>query len=200
VRLFVASLLSAVIRRQLSSLGRELERATGGLLRPVPENSEHLTHVFLGERREPVEDLLSALAPISCFARLPIGLGRAGVFPGRGRPRLVCLQVSDPSDGLQVLAAAVHQRLSPLLPDLGGHSSKTPHVTLARFRRGARRRDASAVEAQLTRSGLATWVGSDTVAAIELIQSRLSAAGASYEVLHRIPLAGVDPGRPAPDA
>jgi 2'-5' RNA ligase len=162
----------------------------------VPEDSEHLTHVFLGERGEPVESFLSALAPIARFAKLPIGLGRAHVFPHRGRPRLVCLEVFDPADGLPALAFAVHRRLSLLLPDLADHPPKTPHVTLARFRRGARRRETSEVEAQLARIGLATWVGSDTVASVELIESRLSAAGARYEVLHRVALVGAEPGKP----
>jgi len=163
--------------------------AARGALRPVPRDSEHLTLVFLGERDHGAEELLRALAPLAAGAGFRIRLGSAEVFPRRGRPRLVCAPVAEGADELQALAARARGCLEPLLPDLAAYREKPPHVTLARFDRGAGGRDRRAVTDLLATAGVAAWTAWDRVDGVELVASQLSPRGPAYTTVGEIALA-----------
>ncbi len=162
--------------------------ASAGLLRAVPSGSEHLTLVFLGDRERPVEEVVAALAPLGERRRFAMRLGGARVFAGRGRPRLVSLDVAWGGEEVSALAEEVRSLLTPLFPDLDDYRLKPPHVTLMRFRRSARRRDGRRVEEELVRHSLASWTASETVATVDLIRSELTSSGARYSTVGEIGL------------
>jgi 2'-5' RNA ligase len=188
-RLFLAWPLGSAERRRISAVMTRVIHGAGGVLRPVPEGSEHLTVVFLGEREVRTRELLAALRPLRGIPGFGIRFRGVRVFPESGRPRLVCLRVEQGSRELLSLAEAVRGLLEPLFVDLAGYRLKPPHVTLARFKRGSRRRDARAVEDLLESGGGACWEASDRVEKVTLVRSLLSHHGPSYETLAEIALA-----------
>ncbi len=188
-RLFLAWSLSSENRRAAAGPMAGVLESAAGALRPVPEGSEHLTLVFLGERDVPLQDLIEAWAPVREIECFRIRLGGARVFPGSGRPRVVCLDTREGQDELVTLAETARGALETFLPDLAQYRVKPPHVTLARFRRGARRLERRAVEEQLDSSGMADWAAADQVENIELVRSDLSHHGPSYTTVGEIALA-----------
>ena len=151
-------------------------------LRPVRDESLHVTLVFLGRRPS---DLVSELWGITtgALARLdaprlaPAGL--AAVPPRR--PRLLALGLEDRAGG----AAAVHGALGGALAQAGLYEPETrafwPHVTVARVRGRSRVRG---VEAPRPPGGAFTR------AAVTLYRSDLHPSGARYVALERLELAG----------
>ena len=166
----------------------EVVDGSQGLLRRVASGSEHLTHVFLGERDASPSDVLKALKPVERLRRFHIRLGGARVFMGRGNPRLVCLDVLEGEDAISDLADRTRRALEALFPELAGYRLKKPHVTLARFSRRARRSDGRRVEDALGSAALGAWQGEDSIERVELIMSQLTAAGARYETLGSVAL------------
>lgn len=191
MRLFFASPLSSESRRFLTLQTHALLNLSEGLLRAVPDGSQHFTHVFLGECARTTAELREALRPIERQPRPRVSIGGAHVFSGRKRPRLVCLEALENSYALAELSEAIRLRLLPLLPDLDDYRIKKPHVTLARFGRRARIRDATRVEDLLAGGELAAWTRKETLSSVELVRSELSHQGARYETLATIPLGGI---------
>ena len=188
MRLFVASRLGSSKRQEIAPLVAELVGASRGLLRPVARGSEHLTHVFLGDRDVQSEDVLETLDSIKRLRPFRIRLGRARVFMGRGNPRLVCLDVLQGEDKVAELAEHSLKALQRLFPNLADYRLKTPHITLARFSRRARRRDGRQVEADLASRGLGSWQGEDWIGRVDVVRSELSQTGARYETLGSVEL------------
>ncbi|MEG6506442.1 RNA 2',3'-cyclic phosphodiesterase [Nitratidesulfovibrio sp. 1201_IL3209] len=106
-------------------------------LRWTPPGNWHLTLRFLGDvpasRRDEVADALKAIA----FAPVPLAVGRAGVFPARGAPRVLWLGLARGARECAALAGAVNAALVPLgfAPDARPFA---PHLTLARLREAHR--------------------------------------------------------------
>ena len=150
-------------------------------LRPVRDESLHVTLVFLGRRpSELVADLwrisIGALTGLVAPRLAPAGL--AAVPPRR--PRLLALGLEDHGGE----AAAVHAALGGALAGAGLHEPEKrafwPHVTVARVRGRARVR---AVEAPRSP------VGAFTAAVVTLYRSDLHPSGARYVALERLELA-----------
>lgn len=140
-------------------------------LRAVPDASLHVTLAFLGER-----DDAEALAERLATCPRPVaGIGVAGVrlLPPR-RPRVLALELSDARGELRRLHARVAAVLEHVDP-----RGLLPHVTVARFGRGARTPLAAPPApspAPFALSGLT------------LYRSHLGGGPARYEPLARWPL------------
>jgi len=132
-RLFVACDLPREVVRALSSWqlqeleGRDDLRVTGSL---------HLTLAFLGDvRKDRVPRVAEALATVS-FAPFALKLDEVLFLPRSGAKKVVALSVSDPGGGLLKLQEDVSRVLAEAGLFKPGKRPWTPHVTVARYRRG----------------------------------------------------------------
>ena len=170
IRLFVAIDLPEEVRGRLHALCTGQPGA-----RWQDEHQLHLTLRFIGEVEEPVFARLREELPGAAIPAFPLTLSGLGVFPPRGRPRVVWAGVA-PSEELIRLQRRVESRVRAAgLPPEGRRFS--PHVTLARLRSTPSGRLRRYLEA----NGLFT-AGPFPVTAYHLYSSVLGRAGA----LHRI--------------
>ena len=128
-----------------------------------------------------LEELLRSMAPV------PFRLGRLEVLSAGREPRLVLANVE--SGGAEI--SGVTQRI---LDRLRRHAAlakvppaRSPHVTLARFRRGSRSDDARQVTEWLRRAGAEALWQEDRLDEVQLLQSELTPAGPVYTVVARAP-------------
>uniref|UniRef100_B8DP27 RNA 2',3'-cyclic phosphodiesterase n=1 Tax=Nitratidesulfovibrio vulgaris (strain DSM 19637 / Miyazaki F) TaxID=883 RepID=B8DP27_NITV9 len=103
----------------------------------TPPGNWHLTLRFLGAVPAPrCDEVADALRTIS-FAPLQLAVGKAGVFPARGDPRVLWLGLAQGAAECAALATAVNAALVPL-----GFTPEdrpfAPHLTLARLREARR--------------------------------------------------------------
>lgn len=190
MRLFIGTPLAADLSRQLSPLVATVVEATGPAMRPVSDGSEHLTHLFLGERDPAlVGEIVARLAALGEAAAIAARLGAAHLF-GRRRPRVLCLRVTEGGEAISELSMTVHRTLVPLLPDLEGAPPKAPHVTLARFGRRAGSRERARASRAVASTGLGDWSAPWSVDRVDLMESRLTPSGAVYGRLATVDLDG----------
>jgi 2'-5' RNA ligase len=190
VRLFVAVEIDEALRRAAAGLASALQvRATqtapASKITWVPDERRHLTVRFIGQvsddRVAGITEVLSRPLAASPFA---IEVSGVGVFPARGAPTVLWAGVLDPTGGLAALENEVSTRLS----GLGFAREDRPfraHLTLARVREAAGLRARTLLDALDTRR-----LGTMTVRAITLFESRLSPRGPQYRVIQRTRLGG----------
>jgi 2'-5' RNA ligase len=181
VRLFAAIEFSEATRAAIHGVQQRIASELGPharALRFVGSEQLHLTLVFVGEvapaRASAVVDALRAP-----FAQEPftLALGAASVFPARGAPRVLWLDVIEGAGATIALRRHVNARLG-LPSDDSPRAPFTPHVTLARWRRdGPRQRP--------TGPRLGAAVPPVQVAFVTLFESRLSTTGPAYTALVR---------------
>ncbi len=184
VRTFVAIELDPVIREALAALQGRLKRAPLARLgRWVAPGGIHLTIKFLGD--VPAGRLPEVQAAIERGAREvpPFALTVAGLgcFPNCAGPRVIWTGVREPTGALARLQRAVERELAAVgFPPEGRRFS--PHLTLARIRNEAPRRE---------RAELGAWIeqqpneelGSLRVDQVALMRSILRPDGAVYSRL-----------------
>jgi len=185
MRLFTAIDLDERTRDAVARLQRRLtERLSGDRsLKWVDPARMHLTVVFLGEIADARVPLIvdSLSVPIEA-SRFAIAFQGLGVFPPRGAPRVLWLDVAQGTGALATVHRHVVERLKSLdvtLEDRPFH----PHLTLARWR-DSRPSDRTRALAAEIHEPIAP-LGIDSIA---LYQSRLSSAGSTYTVLARATL------------
>lgn len=191
MRLFVAVELPAELRDGLRALIDELREEIRGARWVRPEGI-HLTLRFLGETQESSLPSLSRelkRAALGATAPFEITVGGLGVFPERGRPRVLWVGLDEPGGHLERL----HARIAEAVASAGVTDSKKesrpfrPHLTLARMTEGGPPR--GWVEAIETRQGRAVLQpGSFGVTSVCMMQSLLRPAGAEYRKLEEYPL------------
>lgn len=147
----------------------------------VETENIHLTLQFLGAVEPARAPLISrALAEaVSRRVAFSIRVQGSGVFPNRGRPRVVWVGLEGDGGALRALHGDIEAGLAPLgfAPEARGFS---PHVTLGRLRseNGAgaliERLDALRGEAY----------GQFTVDTVVLMESKLSSRGPTYHHVH----------------
>jgi 2'-5' RNA ligase len=193
VRIFIGTLLSAANQDVSDRLSARIVGACPGVVRRVPPRSAHITHAFLGEVDEALvnigiadlREFLRSLAPV------PFRLGRPEVLRAGREPRLVLAKLEEGGAEVSGITRRIVDRLR-LQPALAGIApARSPHVTLARFRRGAGSKDAIAVAGVIASSGAeAPWV-EDRLDEVQWVRSELTPSGPLYEVLARAPAGGL---------
>jgi 2'-5' RNA ligase len=187
MRLFVAIELDEAARRAIGIEQRRLQDLLrdARVLRWVRPEHMHLTLVFLGQVNDDRGgSLVEAMRSPIEGEHFRVAFGGLGVFPAEGRPRVLWLGLSRGAREVMTLQRKVVQRMTGLgiaLADRTFH----PHLTLARWRR-PRPADWRRVLAAMGPGEIADL----GVEAIALVESRLSSAGPSYQVLCRTRLGG----------
>ena len=184
MRIFIAVRIPERIREGLSRLQSFLSDEGLRQIRWVRASGVHLTLRFCGEISSQTLGLLSDnLTPGAPFPPFESRLGRLGVFPDRGAPRVLFLGL-EPAAALLPLSEWVEKRVQAagLPPE---NRPFKPHLTLGRFRPGTR-------SAALPELPILPELDRATipVGSLTLFRSHLGAQGARYEVLSEYPLLG----------
>ncbi len=176
MRLFVGLTLPSPIRQSLEALGSGLPGA-----RWVDPSNLHMTLRFIGEVDGPAaEDLNAELVSVRAPG-FDLAFDGLGSFGSGHKVRAVWV-AAVPSPALLHL----HDKIESAVVRAGfepEHRKFTPHVTLARLKKGSPRRVGEYLEA---RGGFST--APFPVAALTLFRSHLSQAGAQYEEVASYPL------------
>jgi len=184
VRLFVAVNLPAAERRAAHAATAPL-RASALPVRWVADDALHITLQFLGDVDEGRAAAIgAALAPAVAQAKpFPLTLGGFGVFPDERRPKVFWLGV-ERHPALELLANDVARALAPL-----GFAAELrpfqPHLTIGRARREAR---AAAFRGLASLAADVAWEAVIRVEHVDLMESTLGSAGATYRIVHRVAL------------
>jgi 2'-5' RNA ligase len=200
IRSFVAIELPDDVRAALANLQRDLKaQAPPKAVRWARPESIHLTLQFLGDvAPNQVEAIADALRGV-CADRTPFTfqLREVGVFPNPNQPRVVWAGIAELSGAL----AALQKQVSQALAALGFEPEKrgfTPHLTLGRAAREARRQELAELGDLITRFDVGV-VGQVFVDHITLMKSDLKPSGAVYTPLAVVPLGKATnaPSKPA---
>jgi 2'-5' RNA ligase len=188
MRVFVASVLSEANQATLAAAVRDLVAGTHPVLRAIPADTAHLTFSFIARAEElDVARVTDALRQVSAdWNPVTIELTGARVLGARRAPRLVYAPVSEGHQAIERMAAEIHRALEAAVPSLEPSLTKSPHVTLARFRKNARPTDAAIVERALATSPLASIRLRDAVSSLQLIQSALTQTGPVYQEIETV--------------
>lgn len=137
VRLFVALDLPDAVRAGIAAWGRAA--LTDPALRPVAEESLHVTLAFLGSRDPDQVEPIAAAVRASGAAAPEIVLGQPEQRPLRGRAKVYALPVA--SEGAKALQAGLVSKLVSAGLYEPEERPFWPHVTVARVRseRGRKR-------------------------------------------------------------
>jgi 2'-5' RNA ligase len=177
MRLFLAAELPQGVRDDLAHWTRAAV-GRGEQPRRLGADTLHLTLCFLGEQPpEAVGLIAGALAESAeLFAAVDeLHVGAPVWLPPR-RPRVLAVEVGDPSGGLRQLRDALARQLAALLGWDPGRERFRPHVTVARMRPGTQRARELPPTPQLRFAP----------AAATLFRSTLDPDGARYDALASI--------------
>ena len=190
MRLFYAAYLSRENMDAYQRLVDDLIREQPRDLRSIPRHTHHLTLAFLGEIGDcDVDNCRAALAEISGMQAFSYDLEGPSLLTGRGRPRLIRVDVAAGKEKIARVQSNLLRSLSSQVPGLETRT-KPPHVTLARFGKNARKWQARNVECALERIGATLLPSQDRFAEVHLVSSTLTPTGPRYETVARAVLAG----------
>ena len=178
VRAFVALELDQPLRASLGELQQRLGRSLGGIRLVRPEGI-HLTLRFLGPTRP--EQIQALAPPLASAARacpvLEARVRGVGMFPDRGRPRILWVGLELPPTALELQRACERTAC-----EAGFAPEERPfraHLTLGRWRERAAR--PALPEADL---------GPTRLESLVLFRSEQAKGGVIYTPLARFPLGG----------
>ena len=186
MRLFVAISPGTEVLARLSEQVDTLRRVAPSA-KWVKREGMHLTLAFLGER--PPDEVPAITAALAEKARghAPFALrfSGGGAFGRPGRPRVLWVGCGGDLGALRALHGDLVLALASFgyVPD---RDALTPHLTLARARDPGGDRPLARCAELLGDQEL----GEARIEAVELIESRLSPAGATYTVVGQAPLGG----------
>lgn len=186
MRLFVAADLPDDVRARLGAAQAALAALPLEVRWTRPEGI-HLTLAFLGGvPEERVEQVRGALRDAECRWMAPLALAArgVGVFPDRGRPRVIWAGVTGDVEAAGRVKRAVDAALATvgMAPEARPFH---PHLTLGRVT-GGRGGDWRAIVA----AHAADEFGNFSMSACVLFESRLGPGGARYRAVESVPLAG----------
>lgn len=188
MRLFVAAEIGPEPAGAAGVLIHEL-RARAGRLAPnakitwVAPDRLHVTMAFIGDADETRTRMIaSVLEPSLDVAAFPLTIAGVHTFPKTGKPRVIWAGLTTGREELIEVERVVSSRLAAA-GIVAEPRAFNPHLTLARVR------DAAGLRAAALLSGLSTdIIGTTTVEAITLFDSRLSSKGPTYVPLLRTAL------------
>jgi RNA 2',3'-cyclic 3'-phosphodiesterase len=188
MRLFVGIEISPAVVAATMELIDEL-RAASATLAPrsritwVTAERLHITTRFIGHVDDTrADDIRAVLAPPLALDPFDLTIAGVGTFPPQGHPRVVWAGLTGGHDRLVAIESTVSERLSRAgVPR--EERPYNPHLTLGRVRDAAGLRSAPFVGSLREIS-----VGTTSVDAITLFESRLSPKGPTYVALARTPL------------
>lgn len=186
VRCFVAVNLPAPLREEIGAFFAALRGSVRGV-RWVAAANLHLTLKFLGDVESgQVSRVANAIAgALEGSPPVEVTLAGAGVFPPRGRPRVVWLDLAAGAEGIASLQGEVGRALEPL----GFPREKrpfTPHLTVGRVKKPG---DPAPLLAAVDTAGKREW-GGFTASSVDLVRSELFPTGARYSILREVRLKG----------
>lgn len=179
MRLFIASGFSASVLDRIRDLQNFAKPLLGDAVKWVEPGNIHLTYAFLGDAagaklaaiRKSMDEAAAAIGEI------PVALSGFGAFPSLDRPRVLWLGLKESGNALNDMALKLYGGLTA--EGFIFEHEFSPHITIAR------------VKVRLDRAALAVVAekaeeleAGDTVASIDLMESRLTAAGPEYRVLY----------------
>jgi 2'-5' RNA ligase len=183
VRLFVALDLPAAVRAELAGwAARQLGGVVG--LRLLDRESMHVTHCFLGPRDAgEIEAIAQALRVVAGAPPVPLTLG-APLWLPRRRPRVAAVRLTD-GEGARGGGAVLQSAVAATLAQGGWYEPEgrpfLAHVTVARAGRGGLIRPPELAPPATVRF---------TAETVSLYRSHTGPAGARYEPLAAVGLAG----------
>jgi RNA 2',3'-cyclic 3'-phosphodiesterase len=181
-RLFSAIELPAAVRTDLGARVAAIRDAgTGTELRWTAPASWHITIGFYGDREHPDRRGAWFRTQAASLGRARIRLRAGGRFPGVLWTGVTAKHDSD--------VAALRQLAAVLVDDAGPADPYdfVPHVTIARWRRGAAGSAAAAAAVAALAGYASEWW---TVTEVVLFRSDPSPEGVTYTPLDRVALAG----------
>jgi RNA 2',3'-cyclic 3'-phosphodiesterase len=192
LRAFIAIELTEAIHRRLAHVAGELrERTSAGTVRWVDPAGIHLTLKFLGEvSSSQAEDVWRLLEPVAAGQpAFEVRVRGLGCFPNLRSPRVVWVGVEQDEATLTGLQMGVESASEKLGFAREGRSF-TPHLTLGRTSRDARREGIDSLQRAIQELGEAEC-GAMRVDQVHLFRSELKPSGAVYSVLATARLMGV---------
>jgi 2'-5' RNA ligase len=190
MRLFTAIELDPSVRRAAGELVDELRRrvervAPRARIAWVTPERMHLTVRFVGHRDGASADRIrTMLSPPIALPPFVLSLAHVGAFPPSGRPRVLWAGVTGARSELADIEREITARLAAVAvpPEDRPYN---PHLTLARVK------EASGLKAAAVFHGLEeVMLGTTSVEAITLFESRVSSKGPTYIPLQRTLLTG----------
>ena len=190
MRLFTGIELDSAVRRAVGELVDELRRrverdAPRARIAWVTPERLHVTVRFIGHRDDASCDRIrTVLSPPIAVPRFTVQVEHLGAFPPTGRPRVLWAGLSGDRSGLTRVEREVTARLAGVAvpPEERPYS---PHLTLGRVK------EATGLKAATIFRGLEDLVlGTTSVEAITLFESRVSSKGPTYIPLQRTMLTG----------
>jgi 2'-5' RNA ligase len=184
VRLFIAADLPAAVRTRLGEAQTGLAALPFDVRWTRPDGI-HLTFTFLGEvPADRVDRIGSALRSSGCRGMAPVALAArgVGVFPERGRPRVIWAGVVGEVEAAGRVKRAIDEALMPLgvTPE---ERPYRPHLTLGRVT-GGRGGDWRGVVERHAQDDF----GAFEMRACVLFESRLGPGGARYRAIESVAL------------
>jgi RNA 2',3'-cyclic 3'-phosphodiesterase len=191
MRLFVAVEIAPAVAVTAAGLidslrERALRLAPRSRITWIAADRLHITVRFIGHVDADQADVIRrVLTPSLEREPFPLSIAGVGTFPPKGPPRVVWAGLTEGRQPLTAIEEHVGNRLSGvgIAPDERPYN---PHLTLARVREAGGLRSAALLEAVTD-----AVLGTTTVKAITLFESRLSPKGPTYVALQRTALSGV---------
>jgi 2'-5' RNA ligase len=186
IRAFIAIEIPETLRAALGKTRDALKlELSAARLRWPPVENIHLTLKFLGDILPDDVERIGAALRVSAesLSRFEIRLAGLGVFPKMQQPRVFWLGVEAPPE-----LATLQRGIEVGCAGLGFPPERrafSPHLTLARFKRGANRRDYGRM-VEVLEAHSDTQVGAAMVNEVILFQSTLAPQGASYSRLYSV--------------
>ncbi len=132
MRIFIAVDIDDEVVRDLADKVQKVIKSLGTRATYPDPTSLHITLKFIGEvDRSRLEEIYNRLEGVSAKP-FKIYVGGVGAFPRLDRPRVLFLDVSDPSGGLTRLHKEIDTRLKGLVTPESRPFK--PHVTVARIK------------------------------------------------------------------
>ncbi len=191
MRLFLGTRLSDDNQRFYAEFARAVVKRHRDVIHGVPVDSAHLTYLFAADAADECLESLATIVRqrVATMPAFDIELGPLRILQVGPRPRLICADVVKGAFEVAALACDLLHSVEQAHLPLTASGSKSPHVTLARFSKQARRSDARAVALTLERGVWASDRRADRIAHIQIIVSTLTPAGPVYEARAQCALA-----------